>query len=250
MKKFFACLLAALSAACSVKSKPLPSAQYEEDEFLTKSGKIVRFSALMHSCIRIQFDGKEIQIDPCSQLGDRTVDYAAFPKADFIIVTHEHHDHYDAAAIRLLSDDHTQLVMNSRCVEMFGSGKAMANGDMLQLADDITLQAVPAYNTTEGHLQFHPQGRDNGYILTLDGLRIYIAGDTEDITEMQDIQDIDIAFLPCNQPYTMTVEQLLRAAKLIHPKVLFPYHYGQTDLTSVPAQLQGENIDVRIRHYE
>ena len=104
-----------------------------------------------------------------------------------------------------------------------------------QIAADIKVEAVPAYNTTEGHLQFHPKGRDNGYILTLDGLRIYVAGDTEDIPEMADIKDIDIAFLPCNQPYTMTTDQLVKAAKMVKPKVLFPYHYGQTDVSGLPC---------------
>ena len=124
----------------------------------------------------------------------------------------------------------------------------MKNGDKIQLADDFTVEAVPAYNKTEGRTQFHPKGRDNGYILTIDGLRIYIAGDTEDIPEMEAIKDIDIAFLPCNQPYTMTPEQLVNAAKTINPKVVFPYHYGQTDLSTIQSQLPG--IDVRIRHYE
>ena len=84
----------------------------------------------------------------------------------------------------------------------------------------------------------------------IDGLRIYIAGDTEDIPEMSAIKDIDIAFLPCNQPYTMTTEQLVKAAKTVKPKVLFPYHYGQTDVSGVPSALQADGIDVRIRHYE
>jgi L-ascorbate metabolism protein UlaG (beta-lactamase superfamily) len=114
----------------------------------------------------------------------------------------------------------------------------------------IKVEAVPAYNTTQGRTQFHPKGRDNGYILTIDGLRIYIAGDTEDIPKMKDIKDIDIAFLPCNQPYTMTPEQLIKAARTIKPKVLFPYHYGQTDVSGIPGQLKGDGIDVRIRHYE
>ena len=133
---------------------------------------------------------------------------------------------------------------------MLGSGEIMANGDQLQIADDIKVEAVPAYNYSEGRTQFHPKGRDNGYILTVDGLRIYIAGDTEDIPEMASVKDIDIAFLPCNQPYTMTTEQLVKAAKTIKPKVLFPYHYGQTDVTNVPSQLQADGINVRIRHYE
>ena len=225
-----------------------PTTTVETDIFVTKSGKLVKIHALMHSSIRIEYDGREIEIDPCSNLRGRTVDYSAMPKADIILVTHEHFDHYDSATLSLLTAEQTQLVMNRRCVEMYGAGTAMANGDKLQLADDITLEAVPAYNTTEGHLQFHPKGRDNGYILTLDGLRIYIAGDTEDIPEMAEIKDIDIAFLPCNQPYTMTPEQLVKAAKTIHPKVLFPYHYGDTDVSGIPAQLAG--IDVRIRHYE
>ena len=225
-----------------------PTTKVETDIFTTQSGKLVKFHALLHSSIRIEYDGREIEIDPCSNLNGRTVDYTAKPKADILLVTHEHFDHYDTTALRLLTSGKTQLVMNKRCVEMYGDGTAMANGDKLQLADDITLEAVPAYNTTEGHLQFHPKGRDNGYILTIDGLRIYIAGDTEDIPEMADIKDIDIAFLPCNQPYTMTPEQLVKAAKTIHPKVLFPYHYGETDVSGIPAQLAG--IDVRIRHYE
>ena len=255
MKKLIICLMAVigLTTACAQKS-------YEVDEFKTKSGKTVKFHALMHACIRIEMDGKEIQIDPVAKLGDRTVHYAAMPKADYIFVTHEHGDHYDAKSIKQLTGEKTQLVMNKRCADMYGAGKVMVrsalgtlrsakNGDKLQLAD-ISVEAVPAYNYTEGHTQFHPKGRDNGYILTIDGLRIYIAGDTEDIPEMSKIKDIDIAFLPCNQPYTMTPDQLIRAAKVIKPKVLFPYHYGQTDLSGVPAALKGTGIDVRIRHYE
>ena len=230
----------------------LASAQqdFETDVFKTKSGKEVKICALMHSCIRIIYNGKEIEIDPVAKLRDRTVNYAAMPKADYIFVTHEHADHYDAATLKLLSTEKTQLIMNKRCADMFGSGKVMSNGDILQIAKKIEAVAVPAYNTTEGRQQFHPKGRDNGYILTIDGLRIYIAGDTEDIPEMAEIKDIDIAFLPCNQPYTMTTEQLVKAAKIIKPKVLFPYHYGQTDVSTIPAQLVNEGIDVRIRHYE
>ena len=244
MRKLFMLLLAVLGLNTACGQPP-----YEVDEFTTASGKTVKFHALMHACIRIQYDGKEIQIDPVSKLGNRTVNYADMPKADYIFVTHEHGDHYDAGALKLLSGDKTQLVMNKRCADMYGSGRAMANGDKLQLGA-IAVEAVAAYNSTPGREQFHPKGRDNGYILTIDGLRIYIAGDTENIPEMSAIKDIDIAFLPCNQPFTMTPEQLIRAAKVIKPRVLFPYHYGQTDLSGVPAALKGTGIDVRIRHYE
>ena len=246
MKKILTCILATLglSTACGQQNS------YEVDIFKTKSGKTLKFHALVHASIRIEYDGREIEIDPVTKLGNKTIDYAAMPKADYILVTHEHGDHFNKEAIQTLTGDKTRFVTNKRCAEMYGSGEVMANGDKIQIAKDITVEAVPAYNTSEGRTQFHPKGRDNGYIMTIDGLRIYIAGDTEDIPEMASIKDIDIAFLPCNQPYTMTTDQLVKAARIVKPKVLFPYHYGQTDVSQLPSLLAGDGIDVRIRHYE
>ena len=230
--------------------KPVTTDTYEVDVFKTKSGKTVKFHALVHASIRIEYDGKEIEIDPVTKLGNKTIDYSAMPKADYLFLTHEHGDHFDKEAIKLLTGEKTQLVMNKRCAEMYGGPCAVLYNNQSATLGDINVDAVPAYNNSEGRTQFHPKGRDNGYILTIDGLRIYIAGDTEDIPEMQDIKDIDIAFMPCNQPYTMKTEQLVKAAKTVKPKVLFPYHYGQTDLSGIPSQLKGSGIDVRIRHYE
>jgi L-ascorbate metabolism protein UlaG (beta-lactamase superfamily) len=109
---------------------------------------------------------------------------------------------------------------------------------------------VPAYNISPEKRQFHPKGRDNGFVLTIEGMRIYIAGDTEDYPEMDTIKDIDVAFLPCNLPYTMSPEQCSHAATMIKPTVLFPYHYGQTDIQQVVKLLDGSGIDVRIRNYQ
>ncbi|MGM9841994.1 MAG: MBL fold metallo-hydrolase [Candidatus Limisoma sp.] len=228
---------------------PVTTDTYEVDVFKTKSGKTVKFYALMHACIRIEYDGKEIEIDPVSKLRDRTVDYSAMPKANYIFVTHEHPDHFDRGAIEQLTDETTLLITNKRCGDMLGYGYVMENGDTYKIADDFVVEAVPAYNITEANRKFHPKGRDNGYVLTIDGLRIYIAGDVEDIPEMSDIKDIDIAFLPCNQPFTMTPEQLVRVARIVKPKVLFPYHYGDTDLSGVPGLLKDDGIEVRIKHY-
>jgi len=217
--------------------------KYEVERFRTPAGSALEITLVKHASLEIRFQGLSIQVDPVAELGKKT-DYATeFPKADYILITHEHHDHFDQAAIDALRKEGTQLLTNARCADMAGWGKALANGESLQLAFGI--EAVPAYNTTEGHLQFHPKGRDNGYVLTLDGLRIYIAGDTEDIPEMAALKDIDIAFLPCNQPYTMTVEQCVHAAQMIKSKVLIPYHFGNTDLSGLPEQLPG--MDVRLR---
>ncbi len=232
------------------KKMPVTTETTEVDIFQTKSGKKVRLYALTHASIRIQYDDMELEIDPVRKLGNRTIDYSQMPQPNFIIVTHEHGDHFDKEAINQLTGTGTRFITNRRCADMMGFGLVMQNGDKEDLNFGITLEAVPAYNISEGHTQFHPKGRDNGYILTLDGLRIYIAGDTEDIPEMADIKDIDIAFLPCNQPYTMTTEQLVRAARIVKPKVLFPYHYSQTDVSALPDQLKADGIDVRIRHYE
>ena len=248
MNKTMAIILAMLGLSLSAYSQT--PQQTEVDEFKTESGKEVKLHALVHSSIRIEFGSLELYIDPVRQLGNRTIDYTSMPQADFIFVTHEHGDHYDKDAIKQLSKVGTRFITNRRCADMQGYGLVLKNGDKGDLNLGIKVEAVPAYNTSEGRTQFHPKGRDNGYILNLDGLRIYIAGDTEDIPEMADIHDIDIAFLPCNQPYTMTPDQLIKAARVIKPKVLFPYHYGQTDVSTLPASLKDDGIDVRIRHYE
>ena len=220
------------------------------DTFTTPNGKTVGIYPLLHASIRIVYDGKEIEIDPVGKLGNRTTDYASMPKADYIFVTHEHGDHFDRAAIQQLTASGTRLITNRRCADMLGYGEVMSNGDQLTITDGFSVEAVPAYNITEGHLQFHPKGRDNGFILTIDGMRIYIAGDTEDIPEMANIKDIDIAFLPCNQPYTMTTSQFVNAARTIKPRIVFPYHFGQTDISGLPAQLKADGIDVRLRPFD
>lgn len=232
-----ASIISSLSTAC-VKG--------QTDTYTTPMGTTVNIEPLMHASIRISFDNTEIEIDPVAKLGDRTTDYSRLPKADLILVTHEHHDHLDPEAIKELTKPGTKLIANPNSVKILGYGEEMTNGETLKINDHITIEAVPAYNISPDRLQFHPKGRDNGYVLTLDGLRIYVAGDTENIPEMKDLKDIDIAFLPCNLPYTMTPEQLEDAAREIHPKVLYPYHFGDTDLSNVAEALAPDGITVRI----
>ena len=225
------------------------AAGFQTDTFKTKSGKTVTITAIKHASLRIEYDGLEIQVDPVEGLAPET-DYSAFPKADVILITHEHFDHCDPEAISALKKAGTQVFVNPAVKKKLGLGVALENGDSRVIAKGIQLDAVPAYNTSPGHTKFHPQGRDNGYVLTLDGLRIYIAGDTEVIPEMVELKNIDVAFLPCNQPYTMTPEQVAKAARIINPKVLFPYHYSETPVQRVAELLTDTSIDVRIRNYQ
>ena len=236
-------------AATAASATTGDALDFQTDTFKTKEGKAVTITAIKHASLRIQYDGLEIQVDPVAKYAPET-DYSKFPKADVILVTHEHFDHFDRDTIATLRKDGTEIVANPAVQKMLGFGTALANGESRVLAKEINLDAVPAYNTTPGHTQFHPKGRDNGYVLTIDGLRIYIAGDTEDIPEMSALKDIDVAFLPCNQPYTMTPEQVAKAARTIKPKVLYPYHYSSTPIKNVVELLAGSGIDVRIRNYQ
>ena len=220
------------------------------DTFKTPGGKEVTFHPIKHASMGITYDGREIQVDPVIDAVKPVTDYTQWPKADFILITHEHFDHLDKNAVEQLSKSGTVVVTNKNSAAILGKGEIMANGDSLRLANDIMLYAVPAYNITEGHLQFHPKGRDNGFIMELDGLRIYIAGDTEDIEEMREVKDIDIAFLPCNQPFTMLPEQMRRAADMVKPKVLYPYHFGDTSEEAMIKAMEGSGIEVRIRNFQ
>lgn len=223
-----------------------PVTKYEVERFGTASGTPVDIVLIKHGSLAISYDGLSIQVDPVAEHGKST-DYAKeFPKADVILVTHEHGDHLEDATIATLTGENTVLLLNQTSRDRIGRGEAIGNGETRTLCDGkIQLEAVPAYNTTPGRENFHPKGNGNGYVLTIDGLRIYIAGDTEDVPEMADLKDIDVAFLPVNQPYTMTVEQCVAAAKAFKPKVLIPYHFSKTDISTIPGLLPG--IDVRLR---
>ena len=223
--------------------------EFEKDTFKAPSGKEIEIYAIKHGSMRIVFDGKEIEVDPVESLEPAT-DYSLLPKADFILVTHEHFDHLDKKAIAHLTKEDTRIITNLNCEKILGKGEIMKNGDHKQLAENISVDAVPAYNTTPANTKFHPKGRDNGFVLSLDGFRIYIAGDTENIEEMKDLKNIYVAFLPTNQPFTMTPEQTAKAASVIKPKVLFPYHYGETHINKVEELLKGSGIEVRIRNYQ
>ncbi len=221
---------------------------YETDTFRTKHNHNLVITFIKHGSLEIRYENQFIQVDPVSMFAD----YSTFPKADFILITHEHADHLDTKSIKSLTKESTTIVMNESSAKQANlpHTKIMKIGDRMKLSNFITLDAVPAYNTTPGHEQFHPRNRDNGYILTIDGLRIYIAGDTEDIPEMKNLKNIDIAFLPVNQPYTMTVAQAIRAAKMFSPKILYPYHFGNTNVKPLKDALKGTGIEVRVRKME
>ena len=220
------------------------AADFASDSFRTPAGKELTITFIRHGSLLLSYAGKQIQVDPVSEYAD----YSTFPKADLILITHAHGDHLDLKAIEALRKTETAVIANPESAEKVGAtAQVMRNGDS-QTWQGVRIEAVPAYNTTEGRDKFHPKGRDNGYVFDFDGFRVYIGGDLEDIPELSDLKAIDVAFLPVNQPYTMTPEQAARAARVIQPKVFYPYHYSQTPVAeTLPALLEGSGVELRIR---
>ena len=217
----------------------------ESDTIKTSRGDLV-IHFLGHSSLIILWGGKTIHVDPVSV----EADYTTLPRADMIIITHEHFDHLDLKAVDHIKTAATLIVGSAEVGKQIPETIVMKNGDTLSV-DGLTIEAVPAYNIK--HMRapgkpFHPKGVGNGYVVTFGDLRLYIAGDTENIPEMKKLQNIDIAFLPINLPYTMTPEMVADAAGMFRPKVLYPYHQGETDTAKLLALMKDEkDIDVRIR---
>ncbi len=218
---------------------------FEEDVIKTSVGDL-KITFIGHATLIFAFNGKIIHVDPVS----READYTDMPKADLILVTHEHGDHFDTKVIKTLQKEGTKLVLTKACAEKVAGGIIMQNGDV-QTVDGLRIEAVPAYNIVHKRRSgepFHPKDRGNGYIITLGDKRVYVAGDTENTPEMKRLRNIDIAFLPMNVPYTMTPEMVADAAKAFEPKILYPYHYGQTDPSIIVNLLKdSKKIEVRIR---
>lgn len=225
----------------------------EEDRFALNDGSELTIYSIKHGSIAINVAEKWIYIDPVTSAALPETDYGILPKADYILFTHNHLDHFDTLAVSQLKQEATTIIANESTIAQLGYGVILHNGESKTTDDGWLIDAVPAYNNSPEKLQFHPRGRDNGYVLSIAGLRIYIAGDTEVIPELADIKDIDVAFLPCNLPFTMDPEQCAAAAKVVCPKVLFPYHYGgvngESDLQALIDLLDGSGIEVRIRKY-
>ena len=214
------------------------------DTFETSAGDL-RVTFIGHGSLFFSFGGKVIQVDPDGRL----TDYAKLPKADVILVTHDHPDHLDPKALAALRTDNTVAVANNASAAKIEGAVSMSNGDE-KTVGGVPIRAVPAYNIVhmrgEG-MPFHPKGNGNGYVLSFGDKRVYVAGDTENIPEMKGLSGIDVAFLPMNLPYTMTPEMAADAAKSFRPKVLYPYHFGETDTSKIVELLKGSGIAVRIR---
>jgi len=236
-------LINLLSATIVVST--LAQEKFETDIIKTSVGDL-KITFIGHGTLMFNLEGKVIHVDPFSYVAD----YNTLPKADLILLTHEHMDHLDLKALNLVRTEKTVVVLTETCSKQVQRGIVMINGDA-KIVEGFKIEAVPAYNIIhkqDNGQPFHPKGIGNGYIITFGDKRVYIAGDTENIPEMKSLKNIDIAFLPMNLPYTMTPEMVADAAKTFKPKILYPYHFGETDTSKVVNLLKGiPEIEVRIR---
>ena len=239
-------LLLGLSLVCVAATMSTAAEQkFETDVIKTSKGDLA-ITFIGHATLMMSFGGKNIYVDPTTQIAD----YLNLPKADLILITHEHSDHFDLKAIDQLKTVKTEIVATETVAAKLKGIAIMKNGEVKTIRG-LEIKAVPAYNLV--HMRspgspFHPKGIGNGYVVTFGDKLIYIAGDTENIPEMSSLKNIDIAFLPMNLPYTMTPEMVAAAARSFQPKVIYPYHYGNTDTGEIVELLKDDkNIEVRIR---
>ncbi len=213
------------------------------DSYLTKMGEL-SVTVAGHASLIFTINGKVIHIDPYSKVAD----YSKLPKADLILLTHEHSDHFDINAIEQIKKANTRFIVSKVCADSLNYGEVLTNGDKT-VFEGIDIQAVPAYNivskNSDGEF-YHPKGRGNGYVLTFGSEKVYVAGDTENIPEMKQLKDIYIAFLPKNTPYTMTDEMFVDAVQKVSPIYLYPYHFSDFNDKKILKALEKENNKAKV----
>ena len=249
-------LLALGAGAVSVSTSPAVAAQAaaQDDQVATSNGNLT-IHPVHHAGVVLTWNGKRIVADPTTfppGPNSGAADFRGAAPPDLILITHEHGDHFSVPTLTELAGPNTVLVVPQSVMGMLpaalqAKAKVMKNGDKGTYAG-VAIEAVPEYNITPDRLMFHPKGRDNGYVLALGGKRVYLAGDTEEVPELKNLPNIDIAFIPMNLPYTMTVDAAATWVKDFKPKVVYPYHYAESDVNKF-AMLVGNASEVRLRKW-
>ncbi len=208
---------------------------FVQDRRLGDNRGDIIFALFGHATIGAEWNGKHIYFDPCTS----EVDFDTLPKADAILITHHHDDHFDLEAVKKLLKSDTIIITNGVVGEMLEGAEVLSPTNRTFVCSWLSVEAVPAYNVER--TQYHPRERgDNGYIVELAGRRIYVGGDTELTPEMLSVSEIDYLFLPVNLPYTMTIDMAVEAVRTIKPKVFYPFHTIGTpaeEIAKIPALL-------------
>lgn len=248
-RRHFLATSAALAGTITFLPFHAQGAGHSANVFDTGKGEIT-IHPISHASMVMETPLGTIYVDP---VGDVSA-YSKFPKADLVLITHHHGDHFKPETLMGVVGENTKMITNPMVHEklsddMKAKATSIGNGDTTMF-NALKVEAIPAYNLAEEKQKFHPKGRDNGYVLNFDGFRVYISGDTEDIPEMRALKDIDLAFVCMNLPFTMPAEAAASAVKEFKPKFVYPYHYrGRDGGTQDPqefANLVGDAAEVRL----
>ncbi|KIN63430.1 Zn-dependent hydrolase of the beta-lactamase fold-like protein [Sulfitobacter noctilucicola] len=247
-------LVTGAAAAGTITLLPFAAraAGHGADTFETAAGPIT-VHPVAHASVVLETPKGTIYVDPVGEAAQ----YENMPAPDLILITHEHGDHYNEETLQAIVADNTEIIANPAVMGKLSDGlkaraSEVANGGTATFAD-MDIEAIPAYNTTEERLNFHPQGRDNGYVLNFDSFRVYLSGDTEDIPEMRNLQNIDLAFVCMNLPFTMDANAAASAVSEFAPTYVYPYHYrGRDGGTQDPesfAKMIGTGTEVKLGNW-
>ena len=205
------------------------------DDTITTSKGELEIHAIHHASLMLMWNEVCALVDPAPDPSAPLATYKSLPTADLIVFTHSHFDHFDAPLLNAIAGPATQIIAPQEVYEVEPKAlqprtKVVRNGERAS-AVGIPLEAVPMYNTTPEKQKFHPKGKGNGYILMFGGKRVYVAGDTEEAPELAHLANIDVAFVPMNAPYTMSVEAAAKWVRDFRPVVVYPYHFRNHDGT-------------------
>jgi L-ascorbate metabolism protein UlaG (beta-lactamase superfamily) len=247
--------LATATVSLSITAPAIAAAAASQDDTVTTTAGPLVIHPVHHAGVVLTWSGKRIVADPTTfppGPNSGAADFRGPNPPDLILITHEHGDHFSVPTLTELAGPNTIIVVPQAVFGMLppalqAKAKVMSNGQT-QTHAGVSIEAVPEYNITPDRLQFHPKGRDNGYVLNLGGQRVYLAGDTEGTPELRALRNIDIAFVPMNLPYTQTPEAAADWVKAFKPKIVYPYHFGESNVEQF-RMLVGASSEVRLRKW-
>lgn len=214
----------------------------------------VEITPISHASFVMGWGTQTVYVDPVGA----PEAYTASARPDIIVITHEHQDHFSTSTLSNLTSSSTVLIVPQIIADKLPENLkthlvVLKNGEKTNQGD-LTIEAVPAYNLREEDKTKHPEGGGNGYVIDDGKTRVYIAGDTEDTPEMRALQNIDMAFVPMNLPYTMSVEKAADAVLAFKPTKVYPYHFrtptGFSDVVKFKQLVNAGNSNIEVVQLE
>src|SRR6185437_439508 len=210
----------------------------------------IQIIPITHATMVLQMGGQVVYTDPVD--GEEV--FTGQPAPTIILVTDVHQDHMNADTLSVLAKNNPviivpQAVADQLPEDLIKKVKVLKNGEKT-IEKGIEIEAIAMYNVPESSSSFHTKGRGNGYVVSAEGKRVYISGDTSATPEMKALQNIDVAFVTMNLPYTMDIDEAADAVLTFKPKVVHPYHYrgqnGVSDTNKFKQLVEEKDPNIKV----